>query len=120
MPGCPELNPGERGSQFKPRESVGGLADATERICARAEFHSPAATGGLRGRHGERIFGELDERIAVVARGDEEIAGKFGAAARRLPDGLALADVPAGLRQVSGAKRRDGAAGDCDENKNAK
>ena len=105
----------ERAGQLKPGKTSRRRATSLPRKFVRAEFNLPLPAGNLRGRQRERHFGELDEEIPIRIGRQQQIAGKFGAAGRRFPNGLALLDAPAGRGKIGGRERRPGtAAGDKD------
>ena len=96
FPVAAEVGIEERTGQLKPGETVWRRAASMPRKFVRAKFNLPLITGNLRGHQRERHFGTLDEDISVRIGRQQQIAGEFRSAGRRLPNGLALLNAPAG------------------------
>ena len=95
---------------------MGGQALAMPGVLVRAKFNLPLAASGLCRDERKRHFGKLDERTAILVRGQKQIAREFRTIRRGPPNRLAGLDRPArsgeigwrqGHRAATGANQQE-------------
>jgi hypothetical protein len=102
---------GQTAGENEPCGAGRGRAAAAVALAGGSGFELPGLGGESHEDERPGGFGEFEERVSVGARGEEQIAGEFGAVLGSEPDGLSATELPAGLGQVGGWEGGEGLAG---------